>query len=195
MDQAWLRFCLMAAMAALGLFLRQTFVIGAPRLRDRTHRSRDDDRAGLHPGPGAGRTGQPLALAGLALGIAAAVAANLLIAPTIPRGCSPKRSRTVAGNGGRDRPSPGVAEPGFGRDAARRGGRRAVILLLKSAEVAQPAAQGPTPAAGALITLAEPSRRRRRRTRARRLARRPDRTSAAASRTSPNVAHEHDAHC
>src|SRR5437879_1725077 len=29
MDQAWLRFCLMAAMAFLGLFLRQTFVIGA----------------------------------------------------------------------------------------------------------------------------------------------------------------------
>ena len=29
MDQPWLRFCLMAAMAALGLFLRRTFVIGA----------------------------------------------------------------------------------------------------------------------------------------------------------------------
>src|SRR5215475_9358292 len=29
MDQAWLRFCLMAALAGLGLFLRQTFVIGA----------------------------------------------------------------------------------------------------------------------------------------------------------------------
>src|SRR5262245_17405717 len=29
MDQAWLRFCLMAAMAAGGLFLRQTFVVGA----------------------------------------------------------------------------------------------------------------------------------------------------------------------
>ena len=29
MDQAWLRFCLMAALAALGLFLRRTFVIGA----------------------------------------------------------------------------------------------------------------------------------------------------------------------
>src|SRR5262245_15540470 len=29
MDQGWLRFCLMAALAGLGLFLRQTFVIGA----------------------------------------------------------------------------------------------------------------------------------------------------------------------
>ena len=29
MDQAWLRFCLVAALAALGLFLRRTFVIGA----------------------------------------------------------------------------------------------------------------------------------------------------------------------
>src|SRR5215470_528869 len=29
MDQAWLRFCLMATMAASGLFLRRTFVIGA----------------------------------------------------------------------------------------------------------------------------------------------------------------------
>src|SRR6185295_17656525 len=29
MDQAWLRFALMAAMTALGLFLRQTFAIGA----------------------------------------------------------------------------------------------------------------------------------------------------------------------
>jgi multidrug resistance protein MdtO len=29
MDQAWLRFCFMAALAALGLFLRRTFVIGA----------------------------------------------------------------------------------------------------------------------------------------------------------------------
>jgi hypothetical protein len=29
MDQAWLRFVLMAAMGALGLFLRRTFVIGA----------------------------------------------------------------------------------------------------------------------------------------------------------------------
>jgi energy-converting hydrogenase Eha subunit A len=29
MDQAWLRFCLIATLAALGLFLKRTFVIGS----------------------------------------------------------------------------------------------------------------------------------------------------------------------
>ena len=47
MDQAWLRFCLMAALAAAGLFLRRTFVIGAFGFVMFTERFKQFTAAGL----------------------------------------------------------------------------------------------------------------------------------------------------
>src|SRR5262245_48010001 len=83
-DQAWLRFCLMAALAALGLFLRRTFVIGAfgfviglvstliMTVPDFVPIPELIVRASLWLWPV------------FALGITASVAANLLIAPSDP---------------------------------------------------------------------------------------------------------------
>src|SRR5262245_51434042 len=84
MDQAWLRFCLMAMLAGLGLFLRQTFVIGAlgfvigligvlmMTVPDFIPIPELVVRASLWLWPV------------FALGVTATVAANLLIAPTDP---------------------------------------------------------------------------------------------------------------
>src|SRR5262249_56197872 len=84
MDQAWLRFCLMATFAALGLFLRRTFVIGAfgfviglvgtlmMTVPDFILPPELVVRASLWLWPV------------FALGIAASVAVNLLIAPSDP---------------------------------------------------------------------------------------------------------------
>ena len=84
MDQAWLRFCLVAALAALGLFLRRTFVIGAlgfiiglvgtylMTVPDSVPDPELMVRASLWLWPI------------FALGIAASVAVNLLIAPSDP---------------------------------------------------------------------------------------------------------------
>src|SRR3989441_8097422 len=84
MDQAWLRFCLMAAMAFLGLFLRQTFVIGALGfvlgLIGVVMMTVPD----FIPVPELVVRGSLWLWPVFALGIAAAVAANLLIAPTDP---------------------------------------------------------------------------------------------------------------
>ena len=84
MDQAWLRFCLMAALAALGFFLRRTFVIGAlgfivglvgtyiMTVPDFVPIPELMVRASLWLWPV------------FALGIAASVAVNLLVAPSDP---------------------------------------------------------------------------------------------------------------
>src|SRR2546427_160955 len=84
MDQAWLRFCLMAAMAALGLFLRQTFVIGALGFVIGLIGVVMMTVPDFIPVPELVVRGSLWLWPVFALGIAAAVAANLLIAPTDP---------------------------------------------------------------------------------------------------------------
>src|SRR6184192_1378386 len=82
MDQAWLRFCLMAAMAALGLFLRQTFVIGALGFVIGLIGAVLMTAPDFIPIPELVVRGSLWLWPVFALGITAAVAANLLIAPT-----------------------------------------------------------------------------------------------------------------
>src|SRR2546426_1658527 len=84
MDQAWLRFCLMAAMAALGLFLRQTFVIGALGFVIGLIGAVLMTAPDFIPIPELVVRGSLWLWPVFALGITAAVAANLLIAPTDP---------------------------------------------------------------------------------------------------------------
>src|SRR5882724_4588140 len=84
MDQAWLRFCLMAAMAALGLFLRQTFVIGALGFVIGLIGIVMMTVPDFIPVPELVVRGSLWLWPVFALGIATAVAANLLIAPTDP---------------------------------------------------------------------------------------------------------------
>src|SRR5262249_60297568 len=100
MDQAWLRFCVMAALAALGLFLRRTFAIGAfgfvigligtliMTVPDFVPIPELVVRASLWLWPV------------LALGIAASVAVNLLIAPSDPATRLPGELRAPVGAGG-----------------------------------------------------------------------------------------------
>src|SRR5437879_12648034 len=84
MDQAWLRFCLMGAMAFLGLFLRQTFVIGALGFVIGLIGAVLMTAPDFIPIPELVVRGSLWLWPVFALGITAAVAANLLIAPTDP---------------------------------------------------------------------------------------------------------------
>src|SRR6266853_33153 len=84
MDQAWLRFCLMAAMAFLGLFLRQTFVIGALGFVIGLIGTIIMTVPDFIPIPEMIVRGCLWLWPVFALGITAAVATNLLIAPTDP---------------------------------------------------------------------------------------------------------------
>src|SRR5882724_3224032 len=84
MDQAWLRFCLMGAIAALGLFLRQTFVIGALGFVIGLIGVVMMTVPDFIPIPELVVRGSLWLWPVFALGVTAAVAANLLIAPTDP---------------------------------------------------------------------------------------------------------------
>src|SRR2546428_6414836 len=84
MDQAWLRFGLMAAMVFLGLFLRQTFVIGALGFVIGLIGAVLMTAPDFIPIPELVVRGSLWLWPVFALGITAAVAANLLIAPTDP---------------------------------------------------------------------------------------------------------------
>src|SRR5262249_13143995 len=83
-DQPWLRFCLMGAMAALGLFLRQTFVIGALGFVVGLIGVVGMTVPDFVPIPELMVRGLLWLWPVFALGVAAAVAANLLIARTDP---------------------------------------------------------------------------------------------------------------
>src|SRR5215831_16891322 len=84
MDQAWLRFGLMAALAGLGLFLRQTFVIGALGFVVGLIGTLLMTAPDFIPIPELVVRGSLWLWPVFALGITAAVAANLLISPTDP---------------------------------------------------------------------------------------------------------------
>jgi len=154
MDQAWLRFCLMAAMAAAGLFLRQTFVIGALGFVVGLIGAVLMTAPDFVPIPELVVRGSLWLWPVFALGIGAAVAANLLIAPTDPakllRDELAARLRAtedaIAGMLGERR------EHGEAVRLARAGIAR-LLLLLKSAEVAHPSLKARHEQQSALITL------------------------------------------
>ena len=156
MDQAWLRFCLMAAMAGLGLFLRQTFVIGALGFVIGLIGAVLMTAPDFIPIPELVVRGSLWIWSVFALGISAAVAANLLIAPTDPERllCDELAARLRATEdaiarrlGGRS------AEAGATRLAGA--GVARLLLLLKSAEVAHPSLKTRHPQQSALITLVD----------------------------------------
>jgi multidrug resistance protein MdtO len=158
MDQAWLRFCLMATFAALGLFLRRTFVIGAfgfvIGLVGTLMMTAPDFilppelvvRASLWLWPV------------FALGIAASVAVNLLIAPSDPaklldeelgmrlQATEDALTRLLVGSGGGTTPSAAtLATAGMAR----------MLALLRSATIVHPSLRRRQGKLRALITLAD----------------------------------------
>jgi len=157
MDQPWLRFCLMAAMAALAFFLRRTFVIGAlgfvigligtliMTLPDYVPVAELVVRGTLWLWPV------------FALGIVAAVAANLLIAPTDPETVlrtelvARLRATEDALAGGRL----GTAGHAAGVRRLATAGITNLLALLKSAEVAHPSIKPRHAQYSAVITLAD----------------------------------------
>jgi len=156
MDQAWLRFSLMAAMAFLGLFLRQTFVIGALGFVIGLIGAVLMTAPDFIPIPELVVRGSLWLWPVFALGVTAAVAANLLIAPTDPEtllceemaarlrateDAIARRLETQSGEAGATR----LAGAGVAR----------LLLLLKSAEVAHPSLKARHPQQSALITLVD----------------------------------------
>src|SRR6266404_6372164 len=156
MDQAWLRFCLMAAMAALGLFLRQTFVIGALGFVIGLIGVVMMTVPDFIPVPELVVRGSLWLWPVFALGIAAAVAANLLIAPTDPEAllCEELAARLRATE---DAIARRLGLRSQDSDATRLAGAGVarLFLLLKSAEVAHPRLKARHPQQSALITLAD----------------------------------------
>jgi multidrug resistance protein MdtO len=156
MDQPALRFCLIAAMATLGLFLRRTFVVGAfgfiigligtmiMTAPDFVLRPESAVRATLW------------LWSVFALGIGAAVAVNLLIAPSDPASMLREeltlRLRAVE-NAIARRLARSREESGAARLATA--GVARLLKLLKSAEVVHPSQRARHPQQTALITLVD----------------------------------------
>ncbi len=156
MDQPWLRFCLIGVMAAVALFLRRTFVIGTfgfvlglvstivLTVPDFVPSPELIVRATLWIWPV------------FALGIAGAVGANLLIAPTDP--AELLRDELV----GRVRAAEGAIARRLGRSADEPQTRRfatsgiaRLLALLRSAEVLHPSIRPRHAQQSALITLVD----------------------------------------
>jgi multidrug resistance protein MdtO len=156
MDQAWLRFCLMAAMAGLGLFLRQTFVIGALGFVVGLIGAVLMTAPDFIPIPELVVRGSLWLWPVFALGISAAVAANLLIAPTDPETllCEELAARLRSTEDAIARQLGGRSEESGAKRLARAGVAR-LLLLLKSAEVAHPSLKVRHPQQSALITLVD----------------------------------------
>jgi len=160
MDQAWLRFCLMAALAALGLFLRRTFVIGAfgfviglvgtimMTVPDFVPIPELMVRASLWLWPI------------FALGIAASVAANLLIVPSDPATLLEEelRARVQAAEDALARQLGAPTrepEPVPSLTTLVTAGMARMLALLRSAEVVHPSLKRRHGQQSALITLAD----------------------------------------
>jgi multidrug resistance protein MdtO len=156
MDQAWLRFCLMAAMAGLGLFLRQTFVIGALGFVIGLIGAVLMTAPDFIPIPELVVRGSLWLWPVFALGITAAVAANLLISPTDPETllCEELAARLRSTEDAIARHLGGRSEESGAKRLARAGVAR-LLLLLKSAEVAHPSLKVRHPQQSALITLVD----------------------------------------
>src|SRR5262245_36803981 len=154
MDQPALRFCLMAAMAALGLFLRRTFVIGAFGFIIGLIGAMIMTVPDFVLQPEYAVRGTLWLWSVFALGIAGAVGANLLIAPTDPAAILDEelitRLRAVesalARRLGRSREESGAAR------LATTGVAR-LLKLLKSVEVVHPSLRARHAQQTAVITL------------------------------------------
>ena len=160
MDQAWLRFCFMAALAALGLFLRRTFVIGAfgfviglvgtimMTVPDFVPIPELMVRASLWLWPI------------FALGIAASVAVNLLIVPSDPATLLEEelRARVQAAEDAVARqlgaPAPKLETMPSLATLVTAGMAR-MLALLRSAEIVHPSLKRRHGQQSALITLAD----------------------------------------
>ncbi len=156
MDQPALRFCLMAAMATLGLFLRQTFVIGALGFVIGLIGAVLMTAPDFIPFPELVVRGALWLWPVFALGVAAAVAANLLIAPTDPEQLlvTELAARLRATEDAIDRRM--GAHPGAPAAARLAGaGVARLFRLLKSAEVAHPSLKARHPQQSAMITLVD----------------------------------------
>jgi multidrug resistance protein MdtO len=160
MDQAWLRFCFMAALAALGFFSRRTFVIGAfgfvvglvgtliMTLPDFVPDPELVVRATLWLWPV------------FALGIATSVAVNLLIAPSDPATLLGEalRARVQAAEDAVARqlgaPTPG-SETTPALATLVTAGMARMLALLRSVEIVHPSLKRRHGQQSALITLAD----------------------------------------
>jgi multidrug resistance protein MdtO len=155
MDQPALRFCLMASMAASGLFLRRTFIIGAfgfvigligtliMTAPDFILVPEQVVRATLW------------LWSSLALGIAAAVAANLLIAPTDPEALL-REELTERLRAAEETLSRRLGQTGSDTTGATRfatAGVARLLKLLKTAEIVHPSLRPRHAQQSALITL------------------------------------------
>src|SRR5215472_15580945 len=158
MDQAWLRFCLMAALAALGLFLRRTFVIGAFGFVIGLVGTLIMTVPDFIPVPELVVRASLWLWPVFALGITASVAVNLLIAPSDPaklldeelgirmQATEDALTRLLEGSGGETTPSVAtLATAGMAR----------MLALLRSATIVHPSLRRRQGKLRALITLAD----------------------------------------
>ena len=154
MDQPALRFCLVAALAVLGLFLRRVFVIGAFGFLIGLIGTMIMTVPDFIRIPEQAVRGTLWLWSVFALGIGAAVAANLLIAPSDPatllleeltarvRAAEDAIARYLGGGGGESAVAR-LATTGVAR----------LLKLLKSAEIVHPSLRGRHAQQSALITL------------------------------------------
>ena len=156
MDQAWLRFCLMAALAALGLFLRRTFVIGALGFVIGLIGTMILTVPDFVPVPELAVRSSLWLWSVFALGLAGAAAANLLIAPKDPeillRAGLLERLQATEASLAR---CLGMRGAEAGAAALATAGITKLLALLKSAEVVHPSVRARHARYSALITLVD----------------------------------------
>lgn len=156
MDQPWLRFVSMATLAALGLFLRRTFVIGALGFVIGLIGTLIMTVPDFIPVPELAVRGSLWLWPAFALGIAAAVAANLLIAPSDPEALL--RAELVARMRATEESLAshlGMGTPGARARRYATAGVTRLLVLLKSAEVAHASVRARQVQYGAVITLVD----------------------------------------
>src|SRR5262245_33375612 len=156
MDQQWLRFCLIGVAAAVGLFLRRTFVIGAVGFVLGLVPTLILTLPDFVPVPEVVVRATLWLWSVFALGIAGAVAANLLIAPTDPEPLLREElaERVTAAEGAIARLLGRPAdEPPAGRFATT--GVARLLALLRSTEIMHPSVRGRHAQQSALITAVD----------------------------------------
>jgi multidrug resistance protein MdtO len=160
MDQAWLRFCVMAALAAMGLFLRRTFVIGSFGFIIGLIGTLIMTIPDSVPVPELVVRASLWVWSIFSLGIATAVAVNLLIAPgdpaTLLREALSARVEAaedaLARKLGAPGPNPGTA-PSLATLVTA--GMTRMLALLRSVEIVHPSLKRRHGQHSALITLAD----------------------------------------
>src|SRR5262245_8473371 len=143
MDQPWLRFCLVGGMAALALFLSMTFVIGTAGFVLGLISSIVLTGPDFLPSPEYAIRLTLWMWSVFALGIACAVAANLLIAPTDPAVLLRQELGRRAG-AAQAAIARRLGQPAAGSEVARLAvaGVARGIALLRSAELLHPSPRG-----------------------------------------------------